>query len=240
MSGMERRHRSAVLSLPRSPFLQVSGGTPPSGSTLLQEEMPPMPWDSRGWKGGHEEQEVLPCWMQRSWGYTSWKRTEQPQKTKNKQTKNKQTNKKSWRWWTEPTAMYLNYSFSAAPFYNANILWKNSAKKLLAFHPAETNPHEPTLLTPYIYPQPSFHAVVSAVCVLFHSKSAHHPNSPPACSCSVKCSARHLLDTPLSSLPTTYPSSLAWHSCKEKGFGGISHQTLPLWGARLMHGEVIA
>lgn len=67
---------------------------------------------------------------------------------------------------------YLNYSFSAAPFYNANILWKNSAKKLLAFHPATTNPQETTRLTPCIYPQPPF-----MLWLLLHAFSS--PTSQP-------------------------------------------------------------
>lgn len=67
---------------------------------------------------------VIKC----SSGCTNWKRTEQTQKP----------------WRKEPTAALSLVLLLSNSLYNANILWKISAKKLLAFHPTTTNPQAPT------------------------------------------------------------------------------------------------
>lgn len=212
MSGKERRQLSVVLSLPRSPFLQIWGGTPPAGSILLQKEMPPMPWDSRGWKGGHEEQEVLPCWMQCSSGYTNWIRMEQTQ----------------CRWWTEPTAVILTIPSRQLPFIMliscGKIVPRNCLHSTLQQQTHKRQPGWPRAFTPSLLSCCGF-------CCTHSLPQQVSPSSQLTSSLQLLCETQHqtpirhtsvLFSHHISELP------LAWHSCKEKGFGGFSHQTLPL------------
>jgi len=91
--------------------------------------------------------------------------------------------------------------------YNANILGRKSAKKLLAFLPAATNPQEPN-------PRP--HTFILRWCLLSGCRFSwvyslsflkSQPSSTPACGCFMHFGARHLLGACPSSLPTTCPSS---------------------------------